>query len=142
MNKEQFYNLLVGNDDTEWEFPKGFDFHTADKQFLALLELIKTVANISSFEHGSEIQDASFHGKIIFKMKNSNISFQLRVSNFGKLVTILNLCQALSEEQEVIKSLLADRGYHFLPEEILSENYDGRLDRLKGTWFKRFFDYI
>jgi hypothetical protein len=142
MNKEQLYALLVSNDDTEWEFPKGFDFHKADKQFLALVEMIKTVATIASFEHWSEIQDASFHGKIIFKMKDDSITFQLRVSNFGKLVTVLNFCQALPEEQEFIKSLLADQGYQFISEEILKHNYDGRLKRLKGTWFKRFFDYI
>ncbi|MBF0315035.1 MAG: hypothetical protein HQK52_16550 [Oligoflexia bacterium] len=142
MNKDQLYDILRKYDDIEWEFPNGFDFYQADKQFMILVDLLKSIATISSFEHWSEIQDASFHGKIIFKMKDDDISLQLRVSNFGKLVTILNLCKVSLEKQALMKSLLIDQGYQFIPEKNLNSSYDGILKKLKGTWFTRFFDYI
>ena len=50
---------------------------------------------------------------------------------------------AVYAKPDIVKKLLARRGYRHVPSSLLARRYDGRLPTARSrTWGERFFDYL
>ncbi|MCC6820905.1 MAG: hypothetical protein V9H26_10925 [Verrucomicrobiota bacterium] len=138
-----FLEILKSFDDSEHaEYPVGFVHEAAWSKFEKLAQEVCPQYPGSEFETGLRIQDASFHGQIMLKVRGGIAV--IRASNFGNLITILDedsLLENLSMTR--LKRIFEKFGYTFVPSEILELDYTGKNGGVNGfrSWRLRFFDY-
>ncbi|GAA3443915.1 hypothetical protein [Planomonospora venezuelensis] len=157
-----WWSLLRELDDPEHvQFPKGYRHAEARARFERLVTRLETDFACRSTVDRS-VQDASHHGDVVIPGDRtvSGERIYIRISNFGDLAVYSpeNLgCYTDAEKSDVlhdedrrrVESALTDLGYLNVPEDLLSEPYDGRsalasylLPRYPPSWFIRFFDYL
>jgi hypothetical protein len=142
--------LRQHDDGAGWEAPSGFDRAEAEQQFRALVAAVEHVVGTPLHaESGSQIQDASFLGQIalactpLVKDPTMPGPVMLRVSNWGEMATVSDEEALNADGLAQITDLLAQRGYVYIPPQILALPYDGKLPT-KGaiSWWLRFFDWL
>jgi hypothetical protein len=148
---ERYLAILRQHDDgAGWEAPSSFDHAAAEQQFRALVAAVEhAVETPLRAESGRQIQDASFLGQIslactpLVKDPTMPGPVILRVSNWGEMATVSDEEALTADGLAQIKDLLAQRGYVYVPPQILALPYDGKLPT-KGavSWWLRFFDWL
>jgi hypothetical protein len=96
------------------------------------------------FESGSHVQDATYHSELrarSFSSSGSALVFGLRFSNFGHMIGLTPWGEPRDDVVAAIAELATERGYMFIPAEILRTEYPNREHTGYGTWWDRFFDY-
>jgi hypothetical protein len=145
-NESDYLPLLRAHDDADHaEAPRGFDRREAERRFVRLAEEMVAAFPESTFETGSAIQDASFHGEVRLVLGRGCREHALvRASNFGSFVAIEDEGRSLGrEERQWLLVLFEAHGYTFIPEKVLTQPYDGDHPDLTGRdWWERYFEWL
>lgn len=150
MKKEKWIQYLLQVDDAvNVESPRGFSRRKAQEQFFSLIAKLNLEFNIQlPIESGKSIQDASFHSEALVPKSwqlTPDYFLQLRTSNFGKLLTIVDDDQILKADAlAVIKRYAQELDYWYVPSQVLREKYSGNNKRMGGgiSWMYRYFEYL
>ena len=148
MNPDYYSILSRFDDPVRWEAPEGFDYDHEQKAFYTAKNQLQSVLRQKlTFETGSHIQDASYHSMIKLSgglLKKHEDYAQIRFSNFGKMFSFVNEDCIKERVQIDILQHLVTLGYHYIPEEILHNQYTGKNPGVTGisTWWVRYFDWI
>jgi len=139
-----YQNFLQENDDqTNYEYPKDFSLEKSElkfNQFAQKLQLsLKYDLNISS---GACIQDASFHGEIMFRTKKGTVL--VRCSNFARMVNIDIEDNLEKQELELALMIIREFDYIHIPSSELKTRYVESSSEPIGieNWGHRYFDYL
>lgn len=101
-----------------------------------------------------QVQDASHYCDILIPSQFiatcfSNQLYAIRISNFGRLATIIRENHYLEGIESTIVQALSENGFLLLKAEDLDKEYDGVFTKFhhlssewKVTWRTRYFDYL
>jgi hypothetical protein len=160
----QLWQLLRSLDDPQrLEVPADYNHTNARTRFNELAQRLDTDFSCRCHVDG-HIEDASFHGRIYIPAPATATGRQLVlvISNFGGLVVLAVDNPSVWDDSETaellhadddrrIRNALDDLDYTVIPEDLLSQPYDGASDlaryyrdndRPQPTWWNRYFDYL
>lgn len=149
---ERIHALLISVDEAgAWEQPRGLDHKGYWAELEALQPLVeRVVSQPCCFDR--HVQDASFLTTLctVPVMRNDQYPVSdwcIRFSNFGRLFTLLGAAiddPSRKDQQQKLITLLESRGFAYVPEDALSELYDGVNPPYQDdlTWWIRYFDYL
>ncbi|QEE51138.1 hypothetical protein FUA48_16615 [Flavobacterium alkalisoli] len=150
----QVHDILLNFDEKgKYEHPSYFNYHTLYKKVTSLKKDLDCFFNID-FIVDNQIQDASFFcdlkiPKQLIENYKNELGYSIRISNFGKLVTINFEEELINEMADRIKRILKKSGFTYISYNHLDTIYDGSFEDFKNvytnykpTWYTRYFDYI
>ncbi len=133
-----------------YEFPADFDYKHLEQRAIRVESRIqKALKEKTRFEGAVHNQDASFSIAIIFSGRERAegggiLQPALRFSNFGGMANLGWEEFFNRSELEIIRDILADEGFIYIPSNYLEEEYDGVMAGNQDfrTWRIRYFDWI
>lgn len=154
---DKFHKILIQVDEKDhWEFPPKSAKGTSYSELEEIKVLLDEIFEIS-LDFDKNVQDASFLTNIgelddrYYNRKTKSgavvYKYAFRFSNFGRLYTVIgnhNKDQGITLKIEKAKNFLEQKGFVYIPLEILNVKYDGVNEPFeKGlTWWTRYFDYL
>lgn len=153
MEKNKYLSILKHFDDLNSYEKPSIPFENLSQKVYGLQSDLEDFMNSKLVLTG--VQDASFYGYISLS-KDSKTPSSVRISNFGKLITIVgNFDQNAiptgeintREDTETIINIINTNGFSYIPIEILLLDYSGEnnieaIIQKPPTWWDRYFGYI
>lgn len=115
--------------------PRDFDRRAAHATFTSLSNEVVALfpGSISEVRH-----DSAFHGQIGVEVRPALAI--VRVSNFGKLITLFPFVGSLPDDAILqLKDLFVRYGYAYVEPAVLQSSYGGLCEGGFETWLDRFF---
>ena len=146
---KEFYKILSSLDDydaLEEPFPSNRVTSLPSDVKHLKEEINQTFGfNLSLTTH----QDSSHYGELYSK-SDPERSIYIRISNFGKMVTVRVYPQDSEDDYPIEKIIdkIVNLGFIYIPFGVLQTEYTGHNSRLRTswrpqpTWWDRYFDYI
>jgi len=145
---EDYLELLKSADSAIYtERLPGFNRKKADAKFNDFVKALERRLScaLPDKENCIDIQDASFHGMVFlpYEFLTEEYRASVRVSNFGNFATVYDADEVVQPRiLAIIKELLAEFGYIYIPTEMLNEPYTGQNPVIGfRTWGDRYFDW-
>jgi hypothetical protein len=151
---KQIKNILLKFDEQgRYETPSNFSYEQLKSQVADLTKVLEDVFKLK-FLINDQVQDASFFCDLkipreLVTTPRPDLAYAIRISNFGKLVTITFEEEYLESVTMTIRDILTKQNFTFIPSEVLEEDYDGSFEKFneilggsKPSWWIRYFDYL
>jgi hypothetical protein len=140
--------LQAADDPQHYDYPREFNHQESLNRVCAVKPLLEDIAGcLMSLD--DQVQDASYFADLCLTepregngIEHMRVTFCVRFSCFGSLVTIYNENVLPDEKVGQLRSVLEARGFAFADAAVLNEPYTGSHAGFQGcTWMDRFFSY-
>jgi len=148
--------LRKHDDPVHCDSSPDFDYEDSMARVRALRPDLDALVTPERFALDERIQDASFFAELALLSDapsyepalDTNVIetvLGLRFSCFGNLFTTYSTSQASKVASDKLQAIIAkaqEHGFIFIDGASLDEPYTGKNPDIKGTWWKRYFDYL